>query len=136
MAVTARVNSDRVIAECLPSDGIGAMVYKTGVQPDDDKYVVASCDPSDVDKMPAFGMLIEKLDSTTGIVQRRGIVRAVYSGLTPGELLFVDDAGGLSNSPPEPTVGSPHKFMQSVGVALSGSAIDLDPNFSMARRRY
>ena len=134
MAVTARVNSDRVLAECLPTDGVGAMVYKTNTQVGD-KYKVASCDPGSVDKMPAFGMLIEKLDSTTGIVQRRGIVQSVYSGLVPGEKLFVDDAGGLSNVPPEPTLGTPYKFMQSVGIALSGTAIDLDPNFSMARRR-
>jgi len=135
MAVTSRVKSDHVLAECLPSDGVGSMVYKTGTQVGG-RYQVASCDPSSVDKMPAFGMLIEKLDSTTGIIQRRGIVQSVYSGLTPGERLFVDDGGGISNVPPEPSIGSPHVFMQSIGIALSGTEIDLDPNFSMARRRY
>lgn len=134
MAVIARSDPDLALANCLASDGVGAMVYITG--PDiDGRHQVETCDPSDRDKMPASGMLVHKVDSTTGFVRFRGPVREVYAGLTPGEILFVDDGGGLANLPPDPGVSTP-KFMQSVGVAISDDIIELNPNNIMTKRRY
>lgn len=135
MSVTARENPDVALATCLISDGVGAMVKTVGPVVNG-RHQVETCDPSDFSKMPASAMLIHKIDDTTGLVQFRGSIKSVYSGLTPGELLFVDDGGGLSDIPPEPTVGSPSKFMQSVGVAVSDDIIELRPNYVMAKRRY
>ena len=137
MAVVPRNRENIFLADCLSTDGEGRMVYITG--PDvAGRFQVATVDPTDFGKMPAVAMIIQK-PSPNAIecwIQFRGLVGSVYSGLTPGELLFVDDTGGLSDVPPEPTVGNPYKFMQSVGVALSANDIELRPNFVMAKRNY
>lgn len=135
MAVVARTSEDRVLANCLASDGIGQMVHISSDKVDG-WHQVEKVDVSDFDKMPAVGMIIHKFSSTECVVQRRGVIEGVYAGLVPGELLFVDDSGGLSNVPPEPDIATTTKFVQSVGAALSSEAIDLRPNFMMAKRRY
>lgn len=135
MGVVSRHNQQAALANCLSSDGAGSMVYISGPKVDG-RYQVESCDPSDYSKMPAIGMIIHKLDTTTCIVQFRGIVDSVYGSLVPGERLFVDDGGGLSDTPPEPTVGVPSKYMQDVAVALADDTLDLNPNYMIAKRRY
>ena len=137
MAVVARRNENIEEAICLSSDGVGAMVYIRGEEVGG-KYLVETADPSDYAKMPAIGMIVHKpaFDSTECFIQFRGEVRDVYAGLTPGERLFVDDSGGLASEPPEPTAGVPSKFMQDVGVALSAIAIELNPNYMIAKRIF
>lgn len=135
MAVVARDNPNLALAECLAADGVGSMVYITGPAAGG-QYKVASCDPSDFAKMPAIGMIIHKIDATSCVVQFRGTVSAVYAGLTPGETLFVDDTGLLSDEPPAPTVTKPFMFAQSIGIALSDDTVGLDPDTTMTRQRY
>ena len=136
MAVVARKQENIAAAICLSSDGVGALVYVRGAEVGG-KYLVETADPSDYDKMPAVGMIVHKPanDATDCFIQFRGEVRDVYAGLIPGERLFLDDSGGLASEPPEPTVGTPAKFMQDVGVALSAGAIELNPNYMIAKRR-
>lgn len=135
MAVIARDNPNSDIAECDTADSEGSMVYISGPKALG-KLQVRTCDPSDFDKMPAIGMIIHKFDTTNCVVQYRGSVSDIYGGLTPGEMLFVDDTGLLSNEPPEPTLSKPFKFAQSIGIALSNDVIGLDPDTTLTRQRY
>jgi len=137
MAVTPTKRDNLALADCLASDGVGAMVFIRAAVAGG-KYQVETADPSDFTKMPAIGMIIQKPSPTATEcwVQLRGQVVGVYAGLTPGEMLFVDDTGGLSDEPPEPTVPQPSKFAQNVGVALSGDIVNLDPDLTLTQRRY
>lgn len=133
MSVVSRQNREVALASCGASDGVGSLVYIKGPAVGD-KYSVETADPSDFDKMPAIGMIIQKPSATECFVQFRGRISGVYAGLTPGELLFVDDSGLLAALPPDPEAGTP-KFMQNVGVSLSDGDIELSPNRVMAKRR-
>lgn len=137
MAVTPTKRDHLALADCLASDGVGAMVFIRAALTGG-KYQVETADPSDFGKMPAIGMIIQKPSPTATEcwVQFRGQVIGVYAGLVPGEMLFVDDTGGLSDEPPEPTVPKPRKFSQNVGVALSTDIIGLDPDLTLTRRKY
>lgn len=132
MAVVARNQSDYKLANCLVGDGVGSLVYITG-----DKvgayYQVATIDPSDRGKMPAVGVIIHKLTSTSCVVQTGGDVDGVYSGLTPGELLFAGDGGGLDDEMPIPSGGP--RYVQTVGVSLGSDIFRISPDLIMTRRR-
>lgn len=130
MAVVAQKRSDVRLAQCSAGDGVGACVYTTGDRVGG-YYQVGTVDPSDRGKMPAIGMIIQKLTPTTCFVQFRGTVEGVYSDLTPGELLFVGDGGGLDDEMP---AGS-SKYVQSVGTSLGSDVFRLEPNLLMTRRR-
>jgi hypothetical protein len=132
MAVVSRRRPNLELAKCLAGDGVGASVYVSG-----DRVggflQVATADPSDRLKMPAVGMIIQKVDSTTCVVQTEGNVDGVYSGLTPGELLFVGDGGGLDDEMPSPGPGP--RYVQAIGVSLGSDILRLEPNIMMTRRR-
>lgn len=134
MGVVARARSDRAIADCLASDGVGQMVYVRSAAIGG-KLQVSAADPSDFSKMPAVGMIIHKATATECVVQFKGKVAGVYAGLTPGEMLFLDDSGGLSDEPPDPTAPKPSKFVQHLGTALSTDIIGLDPDLTLTMRR-
>ena len=134
MAV-ARHNPNFARAECLASDGVGALVYIRSAAVGGVLRVETS-EPSDFDKMPAIGMIIQKFSDTDCLVQYRGSIDGVYAGLTAGETLFVGDGGGLDAEPPDPTLGDPFRFVQAVGVALGGDLLSLDPDLSLTRRRF
>lgn len=136
MAVVTRAQPNRVLANCESTDGVGQCVYVRAAVVGG-KLQVGLADPSDYDKMPAIGMIIHKAtpSATECIVQLRGQVAGVYAGLTPGEMLFLDDSGGLSDEPPEPTAPKPFKFVQNLGTALSTDIIGLDPDLTLTRRR-
>lgn len=137
MAVTPTKRDNMALADCLASDGVGALVFIRAALTGG-KYQVQTVDPSDYSKMPAVGMIVQKPSPTATEcwVQFRGQVIGVYSGLTPGEVLFAEDTGGISNEPPEPTVPKPRKFSQVIGVAFSDNIINLDPDLTLVRRKY
>lgn len=132
MAVVARSQSDFKLANCQVSDGVGSLVYISG-----DRvgmyYQVATVDPSDRLKMPAVGVIIQKITPTTCVVQTGGDIDGVYTGLTPGELLFAGDGGGLDDEMPVPS-GSP-RYVQTVGVSLGNNVFRFTPDLIMTRRR-
>jgi hypothetical protein len=76
-------------------------------------------------------MIVQKLTPTVCFVKFGGMVEGVYSDLTPGELLFVGDGGGLDDEMP---AGS-SKYVQSVGTSLGSDVFRLEPNLLMTRRR-
>lgn len=132
MAVVARKRPNLGLADCLAGDGVGALVYITGDRVGQ-FYQVATVDPSDRDKMPAVGMIIQKMTTTTCVIQFDGNVESVYSGLTPGELLFAGDGGGLDDEMPTPSGGP--RYVQTVGSSLGSDVFRLEPNMMMTRRR-
>jgi len=136
MAVVARAQPNRAVASCQASDGVGQLVYVSGPAVGG-KLQVSLADPSDFNKLPAVGMIIHKATPTDTecVIQFRGQVAGVYGGLIPGEMLFLDDSGGLTDEPPDPTVPKPFKFVQNVGTALSSDIIGLDPDLTLTRRR-
>lgn len=120
-------------AECLSSDIVGGMVY---VRADKSlgRYVVGTADPTDFSKMPAVAMIISKASSTLCEIQFRGEVTGVYSGLTPGDVLYVGEDGNLATVPPAPTA-LVRKYYQVAGVALASDVVGLSPDPIVVRRR-
>lgn len=123
----------RADAECLSGDSVGKSVY---IRDDlsSGRYSVETADPTTFSKMPAIGMIIGKTSDTLCTVQFRGEVSGIYSGMTPGSLLFVGDSGSLVSAMPSPT-GSVKKFAQIMGVALASNIIGLSPDLTLTRRR-
>jgi len=132
MAVVARNRPDFKLANCQAGDGVGSLVYIAGDRVGE-YYQVATADPSDRDKMPAVGVIISKFTSTTCVVQTGGDVNGVYTGLTPGELLFTGDGGGLDDEMPVPSGGP--RYVQTVGVSLANDVFRIAPDLIMTRRR-
>jgi hypothetical protein len=122
----------RLEANCLASDNAGDAVYVTGDRVGT-RYQVTKVDISDVTKMPAIGVILEKTSSTECVVVTSGEVEGVYTGLTAGGLLFLDAAGTIAQSPPVP---APLQtlFLQSMGIALDSSVILLAVDFRIVRR--
>lgn len=130
MAVVAQKLPNVELAQCAAGDGVGACVYTTGDRVGG-YYQVGTADPSDRGKMPAVGMIVQKLTPTVCFVKFEGVVEGVYSDLTPGELLFVGDGGGLDDEMP----AGNSKYVQSVGTSLGSDVFRLEPNLLMTRRR-
>ena len=125
MAVSRRRISavGRIQANCQPTDAIGDAVYITG-----DKvgslYQVAIVDISDRNKMPAVGIIIDKLTTTECIVQTSGIWENSYTGLTPNVPLFIDATGKLTSvRPARPLSGI--RFVQTMAQALSQTDVEI-----------
>jgi len=108
-------------AACDTSDSVGDAAYTSG-----DTLgglpQVRKVDVDDSAKRPGVGVIIRKLTSTTCIVQIGGIVRNVFSGLTPGKHLFISTSGQIEQAPPAvPTVGT--RVVQAVGYALASDIV-------------
>ena len=120
-------------ANCQASDAVGDCVYITGAKVGE-LYQVTKADPLDgATKMPAIGILVEKLDSVTCKVQVTGTLEGVVSGLTPGKVVFVSSSGVVGHTLATPGPGS-YAYIQSMGVALDTGAILVIPDFSIIKR--
>lgn len=109
----------RLRASCLATDLVGHAVRITG-----DKagglYQVTRVDIDAVDAQEAraIGVIVVKADTTTCVVQTSGLVSGVWSGLTPGQLMFVRSDATLSNTPPSrPTTGK--RTIQALAYAVA-----------------
>jgi len=110
---------------CLSSDNVGDMVYIAGEQVSSDTYNVTRVDIDDPNKRNPLGMLIEKTSSTTGTVQIVGVIKGVYTGLTPGKYLFIDTAGRLNEvAPGRPSLGVT-RSVQICGLAISSNGVSI-----------
>lgn len=83
-------------AECSLNEQVGDLVYISADMVGT-KLTVRTCDSTDRDKMPAWGMVVQKASDTNCVVQRYGIVKDLYTGLTPGEFYWVDSDGELGD---------------------------------------
>lgn len=84
-------------AFCFASDVVGRAVYIMGNKVGD-KYQVTTVDIDNIITVPAIGIILEKLTSTTCIVQTGGIIRDIYTGLTPQKPLFIGTDGMLTHT--------------------------------------
>lgn len=130
---SALYSPNNITANCLSSDEVGKCVRITGPATGD-VYQVTTAAPLDGGgTMPAVGVIIRKVSTTTCTVQVDGLVEGVFSGLTPGKVLFVSEEGGLEHTPMTPPTGWT-AYIQSMGVALSTEVVLLKPNFSIIKR--
>lgn len=134
MAVVARIRSAagggyRTV-NCLAGDDVGNCVYirgdKTG-----DRWSVETADPTDDDKMPAVGVLISKLDSTTGVIQLFGVCD-LFTDMPPGRPILVGKDGELVEEVPA-IPGGELFWAQQIGVAVASDVLLLSGSQRMMR---
>jgi len=111
-------------ARCGVSVDTGDLIYLTGAviggYPE-----VDTVDIDQAGKNPAVGVVIKKRTSTECIIQVNGIIRNLFTGLTPGEFLFVNLSGGVTDTVPSPPP-SGRRAIQNVGSALKANELLLD----------
>ena len=120
-------------ANCQATDSVGDCVciaaeYTGG------RYQVTKADPTDINRMPAVGVIVAKTTDTNCKVQFLGEMNgSLYSGLPIGKPLFVGADGRLSAAVPNPPVAG-YAFAQAMGLSGASSRVVLVPNFFMTKR--
>ena len=106
-------------ANCDASDAVGHAVYCSGDKVGDFYQVTrVDIDNADKKKAVAMGIIIAKTSSTICIVQTRGPVADVKTGMTPGAAIFINPNATLREGPPSrPPTGA--RMRQSVGFAIA-----------------
>jgi hypothetical protein len=122
-ARTASTDVKTLTADCPVTVQVGHWVYITG--PKTVNYQVDVVDPSSPVKIPAIGIVISKPNTTTALVQWRGLLINVVTGLTPRKTCFVGLNGYTTQTPPS----SPN-FIQPIGVATGTVEMIVRPMFS------
>lgn len=115
-----------LLADCDPSDAVGAAVYISGPVVGL-KYQVRSTNIDNPSMVPAIGLLIRKTSPTECIVQTSGVLHDIYTGLTPRKHVMLGEGAGApltQTVPPRPTSG--RRYFQFMGVALSDNIINID----------
>jgi hypothetical protein len=108
-------------AICLSTDEVGDVCYISGDRIGS-YHQVTKVDITTTTKMPAIGIIIQKLTATTCLVMTSGELVGLYTGLTPGKMLFVGDDSRLTESAPGgPAIGI--KQVQAVAYALASDTI-------------
>ena len=121
------------LATCLSTDLVGDCVYSRADPGLDGIYQVERADPRDPAKVPAVGVIIEKLTGTSCWVQWIGELPS--GGLVHSRQAFVGPDGRLTQDATllVPLVGGV-LFVQNMGVAMSPNILLLMPNFSLVKR--
>lgn len=113
-----------ILGDCLSTDAVGDFVYLTAdrigsiVQ-------VETVDITDLLKMPAIGVIIEKPDTTKCRIQTSGIVEGVFTGLVPQRRYFIGTDGRLTLTAPVPGASETY-YVQHAGMAIGTDALYLD----------
>jgi hypothetical protein len=78
-------------------------------------------------KIPGIGVVVDKPTLVTCSIRTLGSA-AVFSGLTPGKVYWLNTAGGISPAPPVAALGTV-RYAQAVGYALDATTlmVDIDP---------
>lgn len=118
-------------AECTAAESVGDFVCISD-DPPNGYDIVAKADPSDFNKMPAVGVIINKTSPTKCLVQWYGETPDIFTGLASGEYYFVGSDSKVSDVPPAPTVTP--LFSQWMGVATAPTRLYVRPNDHMVRR--
>lgn len=103
-------------ANCLSTDAVGIFVYVTGPSVGGVPQV-SQVDITVPGKFPAVGIIVEKSDPTTCLVQVRGEIEVSPAALVPGRPYFVGLDGVITNLPPAPLPGVT-AAIQSIGTAI------------------
>jgi hypothetical protein len=115
-------------AVCSTAEAVGDPVY-IFAPPVLGVYNVRKVSITDTVKMPAIGVVKEKLTDTSCRILVCGILEGAYSGLTPGYMLYAAQYGGLVHSAglPDPLVT--RHYAQIIGQAASDTdaVIQINP---------
>ena len=110
-------------AYCFSTDAVGDLVFIMGAKVGS-RYQVTKIDVDDASKIPAVGILISKSSPTECEVQTGGVLKGVYSGLTPGKALFAGTDARPSHTYTRPTTGK--RWVQMIATALSAADIVIE----------
>jgi len=121
--IRKRAQAERVVADCLISDSVGDMV-RISSDAIGGVYQVTKINIVSFPTELPLGMVIAKLTATRCVVQVGGEVVGIYTGLTPGRQLFIDEVGKLSHVVPTHP-GSGVKSVHPAAQALSADALFL-----------
>lgn len=113
------------------TDQVGDVVYIRGNM--NGFYKVARVDVSTYSKVPAFGIIVRKWDFTNAIVQVRGEIKNIYTGLTAGKTYFVGGDGKPNITPPAPG-SSGRAYVQPIGIALDATVLWVQPDRNLGVR--
>ena len=138
MAVVARFGfgtdaEEAIPVACLSSDAVGDCLALRDVATGTGRWRVTRADPTQGTRMPAIGVLIRKNTPTTGIMQRVGMVRGLYSGLNPVRLVWV----GLDGRPTQTCPGShvAAVIIQRIGAPVAGDVLFLTGEMGQLTQR-
>lgn len=126
MAVSIRKRSspELVQADCQTADEIGDIV-KISADAVGGIYQVEKLDVTSDPSELIFGLIISKATSTRCFVRVGGRVEGLYTGLTPGKMLYVGMDSKLTHSvPTRPPVGV--KSIYHAALALSNDTLLLN----------
>lgn len=119
-------------AECPNTTDIDDCVSVTGVNLAGQRQV-DKVDPRNLTTMPIVGIVVEKKNATTCLVQISGEV-SLSQMLVPGKTYFVGNDGLPSSVLPTALVGGV-VAVQPIGTALDEDTLLLIPNMNMIVRR-
>jgi hypothetical protein len=117
---------DTFDSSCQAGDAVGNLVYSKA----DDE--VETIDITDSSKMPAVGIILEKITATTCVVQTFGPYE--IAGLTPGQRYWAGAAGTPSNLFPTASPGG-IAIAQVIGFAHTTDELILDPELQAHKLR-
>lgn len=112
-------------AICDTTDAVGDFVYVSGNKSGSD-YSVAKADPTTYAKIPAVAVITYKITATKAVIQFKGEVKNIYTGLTPGKTYFLGTAATPTDTPPVPGIGQ-KAYVQIIGVATDSTILRLLP---------
>lgn len=118
--------TDTFDADCQATDAVGNLVYSKA----DDE--VETIDITDTSKMPAVGIIWEKITSTTCVVLQFGPYE--MPGLTPGTRYYAGPLGTPTDTIPTAAPGG-SAVLQVIGFALNTDELLLDPELQAHVRR-
>lgn len=117
---------------CLSSDEVGDFVHISGDRVDD-KYTVTKADPEDEAKMPAVGVLLEKISDTEARMQLLGPC-LLFSGLDITKPAYVLGSSGIQTGLPS-VGGNGYVMVQQLGIPVASDRLLLTGNIRMTKRR-
>jgi len=112
-----RISADFISAVCTNAELVGHFVYMTP------SAEVRRVDIANRLKMPAFGVIVQKPNATSCVVQISGVVANVFFGMTPGNVL-ISQGGTPTNTLTYPLSGV--RWIQLVGTAIAADRLALN----------
>ena len=120
---TTQILGADYFASCSTDTAVGDLVRPTA----NSSVFVEKVYIYDVARMPATGLVTEKVGSNVCRVQTGGTLTGAYSGLVAGKTYYVSDTGRPCVAAPSPGPGE-RLVLQTIGVALSSSTLIFAPS--------
>ena len=115
---------------CPTSVAIGDLVYVTGPL-SGDLLQVAKVDITQLAKMPALGIVVEKASTTECTFVSCGPVQ--MSGLIPNARYYAGLDGRPTSTPPTAALAGRPIFFQVIGVALEAGTMFFQPSYDLVK---